>query len=425
MALSRESIVRQLSSYDIDFETAFDHKDIRECFYKHLISVHNQSPYLFLTEVEKYMTYISSRARYDAAKKIINLFLTPESTCEINVGHKLRESVIDEFNKSSEKICSRDLFDDIRVCIYAELREDNFPSFLNSKVFIDFMSDSLKEDAQFLSKIGSPSLVDTQSNDSISCDEKTVAASQSGKRNAINYDEKKIEISDADFDQALSDIKDEDMWKLFTQTDRIVINISKESFYHGKRCFKKAREELILPFGVEEVFYAYTDPRYCNTFDKAVKQEVANYIIQDKYSIVLFHLKLKLGFPFKNRDFCLLNSCKRLPDGSILSVRKSVESHLVPSRRSHVRAVLVGGMLFEKLKNNRTRMVQSYFVDIGGYITPAIYMKALLNRAAIGDFSEQLQEVCRKRRDDGDKGPVRGKGQTLADPLVHYEGYRI
>ncbi|KAL0482568.1 regulator of G-protein signaling [Acrasis kona] len=415
--MNRDMTVSVIQDIDFDFELVFDDKGMRSCFHKYLIKMHNVEPYLFLVDLERYASYIGPTNRYKCARKIVKTYLRPTTNRGINVPQETKDSILNTFKSCSEIKCPKSLFDDIMTLIYVEFREDCFPIFITSKLFINHAVERSKKDPNFLYTIGRPKPC------IVVCG---ADADPNVAQRIMNYDMSKMEISDLDFEEALRGIKNESLWELNTRSETRAVYTSKQLFYCKKRAYKKVLETMTLPYTVDQVFNAMHDPRYIDTIDKQIKYKcVSEQLRNGKYYPLLCSAVLKLSFPFKTRDFSLLCCARRQRDGNIVMIKKSVTSPLLPETSSNVRAVAFLGFLLEAVDGGHTRFSNSLFSDIGGYITPALHTRAVAQRNAGTDFYDALCAACEARLNANEIHPTRNPEYPITDSLTHFEEYRM
>ena len=92
--------------------------------------------------MEGYVLKKSSANRYNEAKDILKLFVSPNSKHEINLGVE-RQHLIDQFKECSEESCPKSLFESLHLQVFAQLKEDCFPKFVASELFKRFFSEKV------------------------------------------------------------------------------------------------------------------------------------------------------------------------------------------------------------------------------------------------------------------------------------------
>ncbi|KAL0479847.1 RGS13 [Acrasis kona] len=353
-------------NYDIHFENIIDNNELRDCFAEYLTKIHNINPLLLLIELGKYMTCVGCCAKYNAAKKIITEFIEVNSPKEVNVSNKLRQTFFEAFSHCDESKCPSDLFDELRVNIYMELKADCLPGFIASPQLAKHIKKVLKKNPDYLSQIGSP---------------KTVVRNPSSptiRSKKIGLDDNRLQITDEDFDQVLAYIKFQDA-DVHGET-----NISK--FYHDlvTRGVKVAREDITINYKSDEVFNSLLgSTEGLVKMDSYQKTSVEFFedSVCEKYKTFQYRSTMTCGFPLGNRDFSVIASARREPDGSILVVRKSASNPLIPVHKDYIRGSIVQGHLFENVKGH-CRFLSINLIDLSGSVKTSAINK--IHRAKKG-----------------------------------------
>jgi hypothetical protein len=312
-----------------------------------------------------------------AAKKIVDTYLSDKAARQVNVGHVLRSKVLNNFKNCDDKNCPTNLFDEMRVNIYIELKQDCLQNFLQGSTFHKFVKRQLKVDPDYLGSIGTlkPHL-DVPTEETVEVD--TENENEKLKQLGVLYDPNVIEATDSDFDRVYHDIRDLEMWRPVFQSEKRTVYVSKNPFYSGKKGLKKMFETGILPCSVDEAFNAYADPTTLMVIEKEISKITnIDYKEGTKYASVVVRFQYKLPFPLKNRDFCLLHSVRKEPNGNMIMLRKSVNHEMCPVDRAYIRGVVSGGICFEKVDEYHTRYSQTYFVDYGGWISAPMFNKII------------------------------------------------
>ncbi|KAL0485421.1 hypothetical protein AKO1_015197 [Acrasis kona] len=373
-----------ITSYNIEFESALDNQDVRSCFSQYLTRTHNQESFLFLTELERFVTYVGHHARYKAAKKIIKEYLTVGAEKEINISNKLREEAVAKYNESNSNCCDIDLFSDIRVAIFMSLKDDCLSGFLSSDEFTLHVHKELKKNKSYLSLIGT---------------QKTEQASQDPTPPPeVN---ECAEITDEDFNNILLRMRgEEEVWDTVYTSEQYTRSISRES----SKGFKAIKNELTFPFDREEVFNITQCSKYSDAIDMEVfkyKRTYHQHIESGKYDGVVTHYELVLPFPINNRYFVSLSSAKKLPNGDILLISKSCNIDGVPFNKKHIKGTAMQGHLFEKTKKDCCKYTVLSAFNLGGFVAPQIVRK-LHNTEA---FVELIENARYERLSNEEEGP--------------------
>jgi len=298
----------------------FDDSNTRECFHTHLKKIHNSEPYLFLCDLERYITLIGPKSRYIAAQKIFTDYLNQGSSKCVNVSHKLRLKVEGQFRTCDENNCPINLFDELRLCVYVEMKQDCFPSFLLSESFHAYVMAKMKKNPAYLEELG-------ELRQGAQSPEVAAEISNLG----VLYDPDLIEATNTDFDRLLSDVGDKEMWRPVFKSELRSVFVSKSPYFSGKKGLKKMFETGILNCTVDEAFNAYADHEQLMIIEKEISNiTTIEYKEGPKFAHVILRFQYKLPFPLRNRDFCLLHSVRKEPNGDLIMIHKSVNHPDLP-----------------------------------------------------------------------------------------------
>ncbi|KAL0491886.1 cytochrome P450 [Acrasis kona] len=409
---AKNDIIRQISRYEIHFENFFDCQELSDCFQEYLRKIRNIEPYSFLKEIERFVTYVGSKARYAAAARIIREYVdTITATKEVNIGHKARNKVIEEFKTCNEADCPVNLFDEVRLSVYLELKVDCLNNFVNTEGFLTFLQDKLKQNPDYLQRIGV--LKTNKESDDTSTDEESVGTPVTLSR---IYDAS-VTLTDQDFEGFVEEMFDPSKWQLISKIGELSFSLSKSKHYSKKRGIKKMLETGVVPYTQIEVFNGMHSKEFAKIQDSAFTYDVLDYIDFGKYAGGLIHVKVKLKFPLMDRDFVFLTSAKRLENGDILIVRKSVQENSYLTDK-HIRAFSFSGSLLRKIDEKNTRYYILSFTDLMGWFTPKLFNMTLKYKNT--EWHERLLETLKIR-----SGPdaIDAGVEPIPKSLTHYEKF--
>jgi hypothetical protein len=369
-------IGQTIAQYDVHLETIYDNQTTQKMFAKFLKKQKVVITWKFLNEISKYEKLNTPQSRYTSAKKIIETFLLEKSKKYVAVSQLQKQKTIHKYNSYNATHCPRSLFASIKSTVLGELKEHYLEPFLHSEQFAKFVQKQCKQNPKYLEELGSLKPMSEEAEE-----EKPEPAELANL--GVLYDPNRIEATNADFDRLLTDIRDKEMWQLVynsTRDDRSVF-VSKSPYFNGKKGLKKMFETGILPCTVDEAFNCYADYSELLTIEKEIDDiEMIEYREMERFAATVLRFKYKLPFPLKNRDFCLLHSVRKEPNGNLIMIRKSINHPQCLPNRSFVRGVVSGGIAFEKVDDNHTRYSQSYFVDYGGVLNHVSFNKIIAMR---------------------------------------------
>jgi hypothetical protein len=422
----RVELVKLVQQYDLPFENIMDDKKTRQCFNDYLKSNLNEEPFLFMNELDHYVTLIGTKTRYKAAKRIVDDYLLNTSPHAINISNSLRQEAYDNLAKSDESNCPKDLFDAIRLHVYMDLKQC-LPNFLDSDMFRTHVMESMKHDSKYLESVGSPkadSCTQDDSTDEQTQDDSSTKTDMSTHDNAQNitdiYDPKILNVTDVDFERVLAEVKDECMWKRVQHNSKRSLYISQSALFNGKRGLKKMKEITIYPYPVDEVFYALIDERYFDAIEKGFKDpKNVQFHKFGKYAGTIIHKKLKLPL-MQLREFLVMKSARKEKNGSYIIAKKSVELDKIPRTKGCIRGMAIAGTLIEKIDEKNTRVTLVAYADLGGWTSPAVFNRL----AALADDSKYKStlSVLKQRRGVSLGEPGRSFG--ILDTLKHFEAFK-
>ncbi len=420
LAKKRTELVKLVSQYEVPFENIVDDKKARTCFHEYLKANLNEEPLLFMTELDHYVTLIGTKARYKSATKIVEDYLQANSKHAINVSNALRQDAYDVLAKSDESNCPKDMFDEIRLSVYLDLKQC-LPGFLDSDTFRTHVLEEMKVDSDYMGSVGSPktdSSVDELSSATDSEVTETLSStSQIPENTDLFYNPKVVNVTDADFDRILDDMSNEHMWRKVHSSSKRSVYVSKDTF--GKRGLKKMMETAIYPFSPSEIFYALTDERYFDSIERGMKDpQCIHYQKFQQYAGTVIHKKLKKPL-LQVRDFVVLKSCRREKDGSYFIMKKSVELDLKPEMKGCTRALACGGYLIQKIDERSSRLTLTAYVDFSGWTPSSLFNQ--LSAWRDDSYYKAVTSACKERRKLGLDEP--GRSYSVLDTMKHYEKF--
>jgi len=422
---SKQQIAEILSNYDIQIHGILQHDKMRRVFSDFLKKKNSEGILLFYIDLNNFHSLQTNEARYHAAKKMMNSYIIEGSPFSIITSNAQRQNMLRIFDKCTIMDCPKNIFDELRENAEIELEDKHLPKFLTSDAFVYLTNTMIKKDPQFLSIIGTPrtpSEILYSMNDDLT-EESTITEDDAEvmyKKQGFMYDLNDVSIKDDDFERLYVDIKNTEMWRPVYKSEKKTTYVSKSIFFNGKKGIKKMLETGVVPFTVDEVFNAYTDSDYTQLIEKEISSQTQyDYIVSGKYALSVVNLKYKLRFPLQNRDFSLALSSRREENGAITMLRKSIIHSRIPHNRGYIRGVVTGGIMFEKVAEGLTRYTQSFFVDYGGWITPALFNKLMEFRD--NAWHDALAQACLERRIKQLGRPT--NSWSVVQTLEHHERY--
>ncbi|KAG2386695.1 hypothetical protein C9374_002439 [Naegleria lovaniensis] len=190
---SNLSLEESIPMYKFRIEAIFDHESAREAFRLYLQQSLNEEPFLFYEAVEKYQKTRLDKNRANMANEIMSSFINVNSKYELNLSMTIRNEIMKNWKQISEQnelkimsqssgkmnngamddliSCPVDLFSKAQDVIFTELKDDNFPRFVNSENFKKFVKKEMKklkcnDPKQVLDQLGSMKVVVTSGSSS-------------------------------------------------------------------------------------------------------------------------------------------------------------------------------------------------------------------------------------------------------------------
>ncbi|KAL0483852.1 regulator of G-protein signaling [Acrasis kona] len=386
MTKKTEELINQ---YAFEFESALDVEDLRTCFRQYLVDTHNEESFLFLTELEKYVTYVGTSSRYKAAERIVREYISIGSPKEVNISGKLRETTLQRYSASSPANCDSNLFNELRVAIFMELKEDCMSSFVASDLFISHVHKELKKNKEYLSQIGTIKV------------ERRLSVLE--LESCYDFDTKP-EVTEEDFRKIMIRFASSGgEWQIIKQAKRCCRSLSKAEV-NGLKTIKHV---VSVPFDCDEVFYITQCSRYSAQIDSEIfkSKRTHQYSIDfEKFNAVITHHEIVLPFPLTNRYIITSNAVKRLENGGIVMMSKTVEVENVPYNPRHVKATALAGYIYEKVRGGHCRYTSLALFNLAGAIPPAIYNK-LISIMHSDSLVDSIEQAGYDRLANGSTGP--------------------
>ncbi|KAF0983928.1 hypothetical protein FDP41_007843 [Naegleria fowleri] len=147
-----------LDCYNFNYESIYNEKEYKECFWEYLRCTHNEEALYFIQKVQQFKRKdISSKQKAKLAIEIYYDFIKDGGKYELNLSSKDKQFIQDEFQKSDQLFhqdtctISETIFNTLEQTIHLSLKEATFPHFVKSPKFKDF---AMQQTCDFLDKIG-------------------------------------------------------------------------------------------------------------------------------------------------------------------------------------------------------------------------------------------------------------------------------
>jgi hypothetical protein len=147
------SIEKELSNYEINFDSCFTEKEMKEEFYKYLQKEFATENFDFIEDYHKLCEMTDEKEYIQATIDIITTYIVDYSPKEVNLAGAQKQKVVHTFNKSKQKQSLEkwvieetpaELFYDCKRSLYSTLNHDTFKRFIRSPEFFKFIPKHLK-----------------------------------------------------------------------------------------------------------------------------------------------------------------------------------------------------------------------------------------------------------------------------------------
>ncbi|EFC46038.1 regulator of G-protein signaling 8-like protein [Naegleria gruberi] len=433
-------------NYKFNIEAVFDHESARDCFRKFLKDNLNEDPFMFYEMVEKYQKTRLDKNRFDMAVEIMNTFIVVSAKHELNLSMTIRNDilknwkVIQELNegKSAELMeCPTDLFQKAQNVIFSELKQDNFPRFIDSEQFVKYLKKEARKSqfkgspATLLDLLGSKKamersdsglsheLTESGSLEDMSVVENKPSTIADNDRPLV--DPHSVYISSKDYDivnELISSLNDSSRWKVVEEKTGMKTLTSAHNYYLNPSdgalpliCFTglakgnhKELFNLIFSQHFEKKMSALQKRKLQLDYIKINPENGVDYPNSIIYS------ELDTHFPISKRDLVLAKTV--IPDlynpetddfDRYSIIQKPCTHQDAPISKEFIRVSLFSAIIVEKKTNDTLRYYMFDFMDLKGKVP-----KKLLSgiaRFAAKEFHKYLQKQFINPRDGRIKSP--------------------
>ncbi|KAF0973480.1 hypothetical protein FDP41_008184 [Naegleria fowleri] len=331
--------------YEFPFEAIFDVPEAKEEFRQYLKKEHNEEPFLFYEDVEEYKRLKFEENKAKKAIAIFKNYLLPNSPHEVNISAQHRQNAIKAFEQSAQlqndksMLVPENVFDEIQLAIFYNLKNDNYPRFTVSQQFKNFLK---QKDIAFVSLIA--------------IKKNTTYMKYVPKLEGLICDR------DIQFFSFMCFNDDLEVWdEISVSKDaRAACYQSKKEFYFNDQLGqsenmsgKIMKMKFILPCTKEEAFNVFSHTHLRKEILDIESINQVDYIPiskNNKYAQTILHTQMPVkGFSWimKPREAVAAVTCvydtKRESYGFIM---KSTETMIVPIRKSHVRVRVLTSAFF-------------------------------------------------------------------------------
>ncbi|KAL9651607.1 hypothetical protein ABK040_001552 [Willaertia magna] len=407
------------------YEAILDDIESRSMFMNFLVENKSEECLLFVDEVSNLFQKKSSANKLNCLKDIYMKYFKKDSSLEINIPQYLKQPIEEwiavnsnqshaesssnhspvtnqnflnnNLSKSVDNLKKSELeipLKRIEEYIHINLKEGQFPKFLESKTFKHFIQ---SKDINYLSKIGEMKLI-----------------SHTGFIETIIHDLKRP-VSTLTYCKLIKhQLLTQSYWSTFIEKDNYKVFLSNNKYLLGsdsKNGVIFVKYEIIFDYSVENVINTILDTKKRLKYDKQVKStEVIDFISKDKttdddqLATTVLQEVYGLSFPFQDREFILSNAVLHdTTDDMILMAIRSCESDKAITKKKVVRALDIGAWGFKKLDNNRCQYYQFMGADFRGNIPKSLILSVTKGRAK--NYYFEVLELLKQSEKEGFKVP--------------------
>jgi hypothetical protein len=443
MTTSSPPIEKRLSSSNINdykfrIEAVFDNDEARHAFQEYLTTTCTVEPLLFYIQVEQYTKLRLDSNRFDKAKEIVDQFIRPSSTHELNLSAELRNTTLQEFDKIERQqqlspddfSCSASLFDSVQSACFLELREDSFPRFIRSEYFKKFIKREQKKDSRYLSKIGttSPSLsTDRTSGSFIGINDLLVLGSSEPYITDEDVHRARHLVEEHVDDRFWRSVADSNSQQTYMSVNQVQVGVDN----HGSHS-RVIRFDTIIQFDFYPLMYSMLDNQFKFKYDKMlVDSKFIEYREQYNnqklpYAVSISTETYKGVGLMAKREFLICDTIipqKFNPEtkqfDQMLRVTKSI--HLPDYLAPKGRVVRAEGFIVKKITRvapGITQVSGALSMDFKGYLSNEFVQKMAAKKRK--NMTEGLVSVLKESQRNGTFGkhPVNTNG--LLDTIRYY-----
>eukprot|EP01080_Neovahlkampfia_damariscottae_P004882 gene4882-8476_t len=377
------------------FSKMYDVEEIRDLIQQFTIEKRCEENIAFIQRVDAYRVLKNSYNRYLEATKIMFTFLQPHAQYELNLPHKEKTILNQQFTSCTEDHCPFNLFDVVSLIIFFELERDNAPGFLKSESWKKFIRRN-----QHLIK-------DIIADEDQELEEETKSDSPKDKKKDTRPERFKptitAAISDSDF-QLFTNLQPEEYWTTLSKEQSYTVSVSKNTIQCDGSSFYMIRETGFLPFEPNDILNGYC-AGLTELHNGLEKIENIDYIpIKNDGPGSVCILKYKLP-SFKPREFVVCFSAKRnKPKKSIMLLLKNCNHTKAKLSKGYVRGNMHGCLMIELKSSSLCKVSYYSYIDLGEGISASMYNTALHQRKIF--LLPKLNDVILKRKTENAKRPL-------------------
>nr|BAV14116.1 sensors of blue-light using FAD [Naegleria fowleri] len=458
-----------------------------------LLDMHSPEIIQFLESVEALSQASSLQEVLSNALTMIKVFVTPCAIQEINIGAAERNALIENFNRflsqhtdtfqSLQELTPSLLFDflsifeEARITVTSELKQDIFPRFVRSKRFLDFL-DGLppqKEWASDLSSINTSRSLATLFTNPVSYE-------YYWRNYQADCSNQFITVEDLKFVHSLT--LDSSWWKLLKEGNKkkkeyytsfvsqdahqiIKPGSTEERDANPQKLFKCSG---VIGYSVEELLFTLSSPYLMMTFDNPLsvieqldylnpydvicsttyqplntssndttdrfshrQEPTVSNVSMDSFDMLSFsehfndeHFPTTIctetypfGWPITNRDFVVSQTIVyEAKSQRYILVKKSVSHPLFPKRRGTIRAFTVGGWSIQRVTEKQTRFCFVSYTDMD--MNDVVFLRLCKKRGK--KLFDGLNDILTRNARNGFPRPMYSCGllNTLSDFIDHF-----
>jgi hypothetical protein len=399
-----------LKKYRAQYDLVVQSKEARSDFLKFLRDTQTEENLLFMTAVDEY-TALDDKARIERAQYIYDKFIVKAANHELNMSANLRQHITEALDKSTKTgEAPLNLFKKVYAFVSGNLKMDNFPKYINSPSFEQFIA---QKGEKFLESIAVP--VDQIDNLTLLYMPKD-----------FNSDH----INDRDIRFILHLNEDSPDWDpLFTTHHHdpfhSYVSNTKYGFGTGVTGLRLGKTIGNMPFSAKTVMTAYINQMSSQSGDMIDPHQVGYKEVEyfppgtkGIFPNFLLSYLMDLGSMFKRREILeVVSVVYDTQRKCYLLVGKSTKDPELFSKRAegdHVQVDIVFGYAFYHVSENSSKYTSVFYGDFKTPLMKKQMLKKMMYERALG-FHKGLTYHCEKISREGTTEPIGMFGKCLDD----------
>ncbi|KAF0973578.1 hypothetical protein FDP41_008282 [Naegleria fowleri] len=407
----------------------------------------NQNMIIFYETVQEFKMINSNSERFQMAEQIVDHFLNDDSSHKLKFMKLAYGPFRVKFKECSPEHCPKDIFLNLETLALQNLKEEVFPKFIRSKLFIKYIERKKQTDPTFLVRFVKSELTngdklsdDTSSTDYVSNSRMAMSntGSYSNDHNVSSESDEVIDVEDYDvkentkicpkcgtelidldnyvftdkeFQKAIENLHDMNQWRLLHEAGSGRTYASPELLHNhlsNSRRHTQVKYVGEMDCSSHAMFNMWVDPDYIQSREAHLdSSKQLDFIRNGKYAAVIELEILKMKFPHQNREFVHAYCCRfDEEEQRYLCISRSVNHPKAPINNKYVRGEVKTAFLVERISDVKCRYYYAVTADFGGWLDPDYYYKMV--RKDTQYVHQNLEKLVHQREQFGKKRPEKG-----------------